>query len=376
MLITVGIPTKNRYDSLDKTLLSIAFQTHLPKEIFIIDDSDEPIDIRNIPHYEYILRLLNEKGVEWKYVFGLKKGQHHSHQYVQDNAVGDWIFRIDDDEVAEPNCLEILSDFIKDSDDSRIGAVAPSVTMPGATQLPEGLRNSMETIYTAPNMQWFNDIEGGAYEVEHLYSCFLYRKGIVNYDLSLSTVAHREESIFSHSICKAGYSLYVDMTAQVHHFRADKGGIRNFHDQQLWEHDEKIFRNYMNIWGYTKEEKIVVLQSGLGDHWAFKHILPELKEKYKNIVIASSFPGVFDNDGVKVISVAEAQMLYGNIDIYNIYHFMGSRNWDKSLVEAFREMYLGNENNNITIQPEIKNERKPKKLSLGEVVKGYQLITS
>src|SRR5678815_3740705 len=82
--ITVGIPTKNRYECLDKTLLSIALQTYKPKKVIIVDDSDNPVDVRGISHYRYILDLLLEKGIDWDYRFGLKKGQHFSHQYVQE----------------------------------------------------------------------------------------------------------------------------------------------------------------------------------------------------------------------------------------------------------------------------------------------------
>src|SRR6187402_1928251 len=106
--ITVGIPTKNRYDSLSHVLLGIAFQTLKPIEVIIVDDTPEPINLTTMPLYEYVFRLLDQKKIEWKVIFGKKKGQHHSHQTIQEIAKGDYIFRIDDDEIAEPNTLEKL----------------------------------------------------------------------------------------------------------------------------------------------------------------------------------------------------------------------------------------------------------------------------
>jgi glycosyltransferase involved in cell wall biosynthesis len=374
MNITVGVPTKDRYGSLDKTLLSIALQTYKPIEVIIVDDSVNPVDIREISHYEYILRLLSDKGIEWRVIWGAKKGQHYSHQLIQEEAKGDWIFRIDDDEVAEPDVLDQLASYPHVGD----GAIAPCVLMPNANELPNDLpRNKMESI-ESPNMQWFKGTE--VCEVEHLYSCFLYKKGIAKYDLSLSTVAHREETIFSHSIYRAGYKLWVNMWAKVYHFRSPGGGIRDFHNHQLWEHDEKIFQGYLDLWGIGqkgKNGKMVILDSGLGDHYAFKNILPELRAKHENITIACCFPEVFhDEPSLKLISIAEAKLMYGNIDAYNIYHFMGSNNWKQSLVKAFRQLYIGNENNNIPLQSETKErEAEPKELSNIIMETGYKLIS-
>lgn len=348
MKISVGIPTKHRYDVLDKCLLSIALQTLSPYEVIIVDDSDKPVDLRQISYYEYIFKLFDSKGIKWKVAFGLKKGQHYSHQFVQENAEGDLIFRIDDDEVAEPDVLEKLHEVITKSD--KIGAVAPAVLMPNAAPLPVGLRNTIGDL-TTPNMQWFSG--KGIYDADHLYSCFLYRKNIAKFDLNLSTVCHREETIFTHSIKRAGYGLIVYMDAVVYHFRAPSGGIRTFNDTKLWESDEKIFRNYLNLWQANVDEKIIVLDNGLGDHYAFKNILPDLRKKHKKITIAACYPDVFfDESDLKLISIAEAKLMFGNIDSYSVYRFMIENNWIGTLVEAFNTLY--NADNNIALFPETK----------------------
>jgi len=335
--ITCGIPTKNRYESLDKTLLSIALQSVPPYEVIIVDDSDKPINLTTIPHYEYIFRLFDEKNIKWQVKFGVKKGQHHSHQMIQDCAETELVFRIDDDCIAEPETLRKLNAII--SKDEKIGAVAPSVTMPNPQPLPVGLKNRIDNLKT-PNIQWFKG--EGIHEADHLYSCFLYRKGLMNYDLTLSTVAHREETIFSHSLKRAGYKLMVNMNAQVYHFQAREGGIRTFNDPILWEHDEKIFKAYLSLWNVSEEDsKMVILDCGIGDHWAFKNILPELKEKHKHITIAACFPDVFwDEPELNIISIADAKAIYGDITPFQVYKLLWDTKEKIHLIEGFRRMYL------------------------------------
>lgn len=334
--ITVGIPTKNRYDCLSHTLLSIAFQTLKPIEVIIVDDSDNPIDLRNIPVYGYIFELFNNYNIQWQVIFGQKKGQHHSHQRIQEIAMGDFIFRIDDDEVAENNCLERLASVMHEN----VGAVGPMVLMPksGHDPLPHGIRNRIDNL-SIPNMQWFRF--SGVHDADHLYSCFLYRKGVANYELSLSPVAHREETIFSYRIKMAGYKLKV-CDALVWHFRQESGGIRSHQNMKFYEDDEKTFQGLLNSWNIkTVDKKIIVLDSGIGDHYAFKAILPELRKKHKEIVIACCYPDVFfDEKGLTLISIADAINMYHNIDPYNIYARMIDWNWKGSLTDAFRKLYL------------------------------------
>lgn len=335
MKITVGVPTRNRYDHLDKTLLSLAFQTVKPYEVIIVDDSTTPVDIREISYYSYILHLFDFYKIKWKVVWGAKKGQHFSHQLVQEQAEGDVIFRIDDDCVAEPTCLELLVNNMKED----VGAIAPCVLLSNPSELPKGARNDINSMST-PNTQWFTS--KGISDADHLYSCFLYRKGIVKYDLTLSPKAFREETIFTHSIKRAGWKLLVNHDAIVYHFQAPTGGIRSDNNIQDFQHDEKIFQGYLNLWGVTNDEKIIILNNGLGDHYCFKNLLPALKQKYKKLKIACCYPDIFfdeDMTGVELISIAQAQQLFGNLDMYNIYAYMTNHNWDKSLLEAFKTMY-------------------------------------
>lgn len=336
--VTVCIPTKERYDVLHLCLLSIAMQTAVPSEIIIVDDTDNPMDIRTDQNYVYVLKLLHFKGVDWKVQFGKKQGQHHSHQTVQKIAKNDIIFRIDDDEIAEPGVIEGLFSMMVDNPD--VGAVAPCVLMPDPQPLPPMLQNNISYEMDSPNVQWFKFDH--IVEAQHLYSSFMYRKGINDFNLNLSVVCHREETLFTHGIVRLGYKLLINGSLRVWHFRGNGGGIRTQRDPALWQHDEMIFQKQLKDWGIQKSnKKVVVLDSGLGDHFAFKQILPDLLKKTKDITIASCFPDAFwDYPDIKQISIAEAKLLYSNIDQFQIYKWMWDHDWKKPLTEAFRELYI------------------------------------
>lgn len=336
--VTVGIPTKNRYDQLALTLYSIINQTQKPSEIIIVDDSDNPVDIRQVSQYSHLLKLIEDYGIEWKVLYGQKKGQHFSHQLIQETAKNNLIFRIDDDEVAEYDVLETLLSCL----DNEVGAVAPAVLMPYAGELPDWLKtNSLDYINSHPNIQWYKF--DGILEAQHLYSCFLYRKGITDFDLTLSPVAHREETIFSHSIYREGYKLLVNGFAKVWHFRADSGGIRSHNQKEFYDNDEKVFQGYLSRWNANKQpdSKMIVLDNGIGDHYAFKNLLPEFRERYKEITIAACYPDVFfDEPDIKVISIADAIKIYHNLDGFSVYRFMSKHKWKTSIVDAYKELYL------------------------------------
>lgn len=84
---------------------------------------------------------------------------------------------------------------------------------------------------------------------------------------------------------------------------------------------------------------IAVLDSGLGDHFDFLSILPEIKAKHKNIILATCYPDVFKDEGVTQISIAEAAARLGNIENHNVYKFMAERNWKSSIKDAYRKLY-------------------------------------
>ena len=339
--ITATISTKDRYfDTLPLCIESVINQTYKPKKLIIFDDGKQK-DLRKEPLYQNILKHLDQNGIGWQFVFGEKKGQVLNHQKAIELSETEWIWRIDDDEIAEPDVLEKLIKNIKDG----VGAIGGLVLDPKEEikNLPENIsHNKIEEVTSAPNIQWYQ--HDGVKDVDHLYSSFIYRKEAAThgYCMELSPVGHREESIFTYEMKRGGWSILVDPNAVTWHYRSPQGGIRSYDDKKHWEHDEEIFRQKMEIWGkYLDKEKIIVLDSGMGDHIAFSNILPEILEKYPNAILSVCYPEVFSDFDVRLISIKEANMILGKkVEEQNIYQWMTNCNWDKHIIEAYREMYL------------------------------------
>ena len=318
-MILASISTRGRYDtSLPLAIQAVISQTLKVDKLIIFDDNDEPKDMREVQHYQYLFYIMDLKNIAWEWRYALKKGQHHNHQMA--NTMGyEWVWRVDDDCIPEPNVLENLFKYVN----PEVGAVAGSILTPPYASVG-GATGKIADIYSEQNLQW-NPIRE-VKEVDHLHCSFLYRAGVYDYNLGLSRVAHREETIFTYGLKQKGYQLLLVPDATTWHLKNKHGGIRT-EQEGLFIHDEKIFQNFIGLDGKT----IVVLDNGLGDHIVFKHVLPFIKDP----VIFSCY-----NDVIPGRSIQEAKDMFGSIDHYNIYRKMDEWKWTGSLEDAFRKMYL------------------------------------
>jgi hypothetical protein len=294
-------------------------QTRLPDKVVIFDDNDEPQDMRNEFLYKHFFSILDAKKIAWEWQFAEKKGQHYIHQRA--NLMGyEWVWRCDDDAIPEPNVLENLLRYAING----VGAVGGAILtnpLPN-TNLSTGL---ISRIDNEPNIQW--SLIEKTKQVEHLHCSFLYRAMAYDFNLGLSRVAHREETLFTYGLHQKGLKLLVVPNANTWHLKNPEGGIRSETKQEMYQHDEQIFRNFLAY----KDNTIVVLNCGMGDHIVFNHILPEIK----NPVVFTCYSEIIEGK-----SIAEAQALFGNIDQWNIYKKMDIWNWKDSLENAFRKLYL------------------------------------
>jgi hypothetical protein len=319
--VLCSISTRGRYfTTLPMAIMAVINQTRPVDKLIIFDDNDEPKDLRDDPIYSHLFQIMSRKGIVWEWLFAGKKGQHHNHQIA--NTMGyDWVWRVDDDAIPEPNVLEEL--FFYTADD--VGAVGGSILMGDAQFDTSKSTGKIDDIDGEPNIQWM-PIEK-AKEVEHLHCSFLYRAGVADYNLGLSRVAHREETMFSNALHKKGYRLVVIPNAVTWHLKSPTGGIRSEPDPALYARDEAIFRNHMAY----KDKTVVVLNSGLGDHVVFSKVLREIK----NPVVFGCYPEIIPCE-----SIARAQELFGDIETFNIYKKMAQWGWKGSLEDAYRKLYL------------------------------------
>ena len=319
--ILCSVATRGRYQTtLPLVLNAIMNQIRLPDKLVIFDDNDEPQDMRNVAMYQHFFQILDYKKIAWEWVYAEKKGQHHIHQKA--NEMGyEWVWRVDDDAIPEPNVLEQLCSRI----DTTVGAIGGSIlTMPKIFDTTQST-GKISDIDKEPNIQWGNI--NVTKEVEHLHCSFLYRAGIHDYNLGLSRVAHREETLFTYGLYQKGYKILTIPNAITWHLKNPEGGIRSESKQEMFAHDETIFRNIVGLSSST----IVVLNCGAGDHIVFSHILPEIS----NPIVFTCYPEIVPGK-----SIAEAQALFGDIDQWNIYKKMCQWDWKDSLENAYRKLYL------------------------------------
>jgi beta-1,4-mannosyl-glycoprotein beta-1,4-N-acetylglucosaminyltransferase len=341
--VTAYISTKDRYfTTLPMAIMSVINQSYPIKKLIIFDDGEHK-DLRELSPYREIFGLLTIKGIEWYFLFAGRQGQVANHNAaIEFEHSTEWLWRVDDDDSPEPDCLEKLVRNVT----PEVGAVGGLVHMPSQGVIPTRLcSGKIEDIYGRLNLQW-SDFKG-VREVDHLHNTFIYRKSASKhgYHRGLSPVGHREETLFSYEIKRAGWKVLIDPEAKTWHMRDPNGGIRSHTLQQNYQHDEEVFSNKLSEWKVKPNQyKLFMLNSGLGDHLCFKLLLPELKNKYKGVklLVANCYPEVFKDDDIESLSIIEGTFLESD-DKHNIYRWCWERNWDGSqgnLVEAYRKMYL------------------------------------
>jgi hypothetical protein len=250
-----------------------------------------------------------------------------------------WIWRCDDDNSPEPNVLELLVSNIE----ADVGAVGGLVIEPRTMDAkPSIASNKMEDIYLGMNEQWYLDpFNKTPYVVDHLYSSFIYRKDLAKYSTEHSPACHREESILTYEITRSGHKCIVDPRAHTWHLRCPTGGIRTY-NEQFFAKDELMFMKKFKDWGISPNDyTFMVLNNGIGDHFAFKIIIDEYikSNKGKKIILFTCFPEVFEDiSGITQSSIRVANQLFGNIDRFNIYKWMAEKRWTGQLVDAYRAM--------------------------------------
>ena len=336
--ITVCISTKDRYFStLPLTLVAICNQTYKPKHVLIFDDGEHK-DLRSDPLYSQVFPLFDINGIKWEVVFGEGKGQVLNHIKSVEIAKTPWIWRCDDDNVSEPNVLEELVKCI----DDKIGAVGGLVIEPNKYITCSVASSKLEDIYLGLNEQWFAHPVHEIKEVDHLYSSFIYRREIAEYCTELGPKGHREETLLTYSFIKKGYKNILNTKARTWHLKSPTGGIRSDNNVNDFVHDERIFSLKLNEWGIKpNDHAFVVLENGIGDHYVFKTILPQLleKNKSKKYILFTTFPQVFADMDIQQGSIADAITLLGDISKYNIYRYMIDKKWNKHIADAYAEMY-------------------------------------
>jgi hypothetical protein len=324
--ITCTISTKDRhFSTLPHTIMGICQQIYKPKYLIILDDSFR--DLRGEHLYSHLFSLLSFYEIKWFYEPGSNCGQVSNYIRTLSMAKTEWLWRIDDDEIPEPDVLKKLVKHI----DDKVGAIGGLVIQSNDIKpKPPMASNKIEDIYLAKNEQWYLQNDTKPKEVDHLYSSFIYRKSIAEYCKDLSVVCHREETILTYEMKRKGYSLIFDPSAKTWHLRNPFGGIRSHADVENYSKDERTFSKKLAEWGIKPAEySYVVLDSGIGDHFCFKSVLDSYfeKNKDKKHIFFVCYPEVFkDVPNIQLGSIADAKILFGDLSKYDLYKYACDNN--------------------------------------------------
>jgi len=343
--VTATLSTKGRFHTtLPLVITSLCNQTLKPYRFIIYDDNDTFEDLRENEIYKNLFTLMNRVGINWEVKPGARKGQIHNHQQALTDVTSEWIWRLDDDNIMPPDTLEQMFTYVEQHTD--VGAVGPLILDPKNKMTSKLASNDIKDIFLGLNIQW---VDTGMYsfvDVDHLQgSTFMFRKAAAKhgYDLRLSKVGHREETIFTYEMKRAGWRLTVLTGIKTWHMRFGAGGIRSTNQVEMFHHDEQIFKDYIdNKWKIKCTQVMPIpLDAGIGDHFAFRMALPEIKRKHKGkrIVIGACYPEVFEGEeGVEIVSLAEVASLI-KVEDCNIYGWMDRMNWKESLAKAYKTFY-------------------------------------
>jgi len=347
--VTCEISTKGRYTTtLPMAIMSVIQQELKPKKLLIFQDdfnandmNDQANNIGTMPVFRYLFAMLDSAGIQWTVVFGEGMGQVRNHQRALELSDTEWVWRMDDDNYAESNVLRLLMEETAEG----VAAVAPSVVDPMNKQ-SGSWSTKLTHINTHSNLQWLGKGQPSVVNAEHLYSTFIYRRsaGLVHgYDQALSVVGHREETIFTYNMFRDGHALLINREAVVWHMRQDVGGIRSYNDPSLWLRDEMRFDALCAEWGVTPLKRLHVnLDGGRGDHYMFRMALPDIRKAHPNeiITVYAAYPECLDDEvDIEIKSVADGISSVHNFELLGLYRWCMERRWDKSVVEAYKQIY-------------------------------------
>ena len=361
-VITCELSTKGRYHlTLPLALMSIVMQTSVkPDEIIIFDDG-EHADLRDHEIYQRIFTMMDMYEITWTVIFTPNHGQVKNHEWARVHSRGDLIWRIDDDNIADPCVLKYLVDELLHHPE--VGAVATRIIDPcnmpstGSTVVYSG---GIRENFLYLNPQWAMD-DKRIDDMEHLYSSFLYRTEAASYSYrdDLSVVGHREETFFTHQMFLNKWKLSVlgCHKGVTWHFRC-QGGIRSPGTiKEMWDNDESKYRQWLaeRSLKLPLQVKIMIVDGGIGDHYMFKQVLPKIRAAYTDIlfVIGVAHLGPFESeqdDNTHFVTIHAAKQLLGqkgcDPDIMNPYKYASENctgtgaEGQKAIQEAYRSMYI------------------------------------
>lgn len=234
--LTVGIPTRNRLDSLINLIVSITKQTFKDFELIIADDGDK----YNL-EYEISSRFPD---LQFKIIQGKRISLPINRQTILNNAKTDYVLMCDDDHYMRTNCIEVLYDTAIKTNAGIVSAIWPA---PDAITIDyekvkhlEEYRMDLDNIDQSSNYWWKNGWKTFAVFhnepklIESQFAgggCVLYRKSVIEkvggFPDYYSSVSFREDTDISYRVFLSGYKVVINPNAIAYHLWEKYGGCRD-----------------------------------------------------------------------------------------------------------------------------------------------------
>jgi len=300
--ISVIIPTKNRPEDLKKLLKSLRKQTVLPKEIIVVDDSD---DDKTKDLVEYIRsEFLNNK-VRIKYLRGGEEGVAEKRNIGLSHTIGDICLFIDDDIIINKNYIKkILEVYETHPNALGVGGYIINEPLPFSS-LSNSIKRVLFVFHFTPDACRVRPIGISLpYPLTKIINCEWLNGGTASYkreifkdfrwDEILKAYSISEDKDLSYRICKRfPNSLFMTPYAKAIHTKSPAARISKKHVIYMGvAHSTYVFyknfkqtlrNNVIFVWGLffghlilqvlTKSPNNVIFQTG-----AYLNLLQSFKE--------------------------------------------------------------------------------------------------
>jgi GT2 family glycosyltransferase len=234
------IATRNRSDYLVGTVQSLVAQTVLPRELCIVDSSDET------PTRAEIERLCAEAGIELDYLHPAPRGLTVQRNIGVDRTTGDPVFLVDDDVWMAPDAHEqVLAEYKRRGPElGGVRGVPLRPVVPGRLLILWrrlfGMGGWWPEASGKMRRGFFAEVvidSADVHTIEHLSGWFMsYRREVFEherFDENLSGYAFKEDVDFSYRLFKRGYTLVQTPGARIDHLRAHSQRLSPFDLQRM-----------------------------------------------------------------------------------------------------------------------------------------------
>ena len=234
------IATRNRPETLLRTVRNLLEQTVLPAELCIVDSSDVT------PAREEIEKLSADAGVALAYVHPAPPGLTVQRNVGIDKTTGDPVFLIDDDVEMEPNVHEeVLAEYERWGPE--LGGVSGTAVHP---RNPGRLTIAWRRLFgiggwwpeASGRMRAGFFVEGVATSkdvrrLDYFNGWFMsFRRKVFEherFDEKLAGYAFKEDIDFSYRVAKRGYMLVQTPKARIDHLRTDSARLSPFEIERM-----------------------------------------------------------------------------------------------------------------------------------------------